>query len=134
MGTALITETGLQNVLYLPSPKSRDSNTPKETFYPVLSSALLESRFNIYFNTSPVIMSVDYATTPIFPPPPGIESNFIDPPSIAPAAFAVGVASLTLSLSFFLARAYSTSRITHTWGMPDCMQNNISVFASNILI
>ncbi|KAF2260811.1 hypothetical protein CC78DRAFT_446529, partial [Lojkania enalia] len=43
---------------------------------------------------------------PVMPPPPGITSNFVDPPTLMPTVIAVSVLVLTLMTLFVGARAY----------------------------
>ena len=60
------------------------------------------------------------AVTPAGKPPPGVQSNFIDPYSEGPIMVVVGTLTTVMMLAFVSARLYSTSRITHSLGTEDC--------------
>ncbi|KAF2133989.1 hypothetical protein P153DRAFT_363015 [Dothidotthia symphoricarpi CBS 119687] len=59
--------------------------------------------------------------TPAHEPPEGITSNFIDPPSLLPAAIAVAVIIQVLTIPFILARAYVNIFIAKRLRIEDCL-------------
>ena len=64
--------------------------------------------------------SPNYAIVPALPPPPGVISNFYDPPSRAPELrIGMGVCIGTTSVLLVL-RLYTKLAITHTAGWDDC--------------
>lgn len=59
-------------------------------------------------------------TLPAGTPPPGIQPNFSDPPTLFPAILGVGTAFLVLALLCFLIRIYTKFTISKRWGWDDC--------------
>ena len=62
---------------------------------------------------------MDPSLTPLLPPPPGITSNFVNPPSCADATIWTGSITLALAVLFFLTRLYSSIRFTHSAAYDD---------------
>ncbi|KAI9375556.1 hypothetical protein BJX61DRAFT_549254 [Aspergillus egyptiacus] len=56
---------------------------------------------------------------PAVPPPPGVESNFDDPPSRQPAIIAMLAVFVSLMLLAVLVRVYARARILKSWGWDD---------------
>ncbi|KAI1455299.1 hypothetical protein F4805DRAFT_459863 [Annulohypoxylon moriforme] len=70
-----------------------------------------------------VASSLDISQLPMARPPPGVKSNFVNPPSWAPPARAIVYTTWALMLVFFLLRLYTRARITRSLGADDylCM-------------
>ncbi|KAK4222260.1 hypothetical protein QBC38DRAFT_88264 [Podospora fimiseda] len=65
-------------------------------------------------------MAAQWAGTGALPPPPGIEPNFIDPPSQVPGNVALHGVLLTVSTLSMVMRFYTRCCITRSkWGMDD---------------
>ena len=58
-------------------------------------------------------------TMPAGQPPPGIQPNFADPPSLVPAVLGTGVAFLALATVCFSIRIYTKALITKKWTWDD---------------
>ncbi|MCJ1462825.1 hypothetical protein MMC07_001428 [Pseudocyphellaria aurata] len=58
-------------------------------------------------------------TIPAGDPPPGIQPNFSDPPTLVPALLGVGLAFLVLALVCFIVRIYTKFAISKRWGWDD---------------
>ncbi|BCS20856.1 uncharacterized protein APUU_21288S [Aspergillus puulaauensis] len=56
---------------------------------------------------------------PAMPPPPGLETNFVDPPSRQPAIIAMSVVFVSLMLLVVSVRTYTRTRILKSWGWDD---------------
>lgn len=66
-------------------------------------------------------MDDDYLdTTPARDPPPGQESNLIDPDSLSYQLVIVIVVSSALMLLLFASRLYVRLKVTRSFGMDDC--------------
>ena len=63
---------------------------------------------------------VDLSTIPIGPPPPGVQSNFVDPYSAAPAATAVIAILIVLQVVFVSIRLYGNIKSFHNLAIDDC--------------
>ena len=57
---------------------------------------------------------------PALQPPPGVKSNFIDPPSLVPSAIVVESIFLPLMILAVLTRLFVRARITKELGWDDC--------------
>ncbi len=64
-----------------------------------------------------------FASLPVAPPPPGIISNFIDPPTRVPVIIGLEAVFLTLMLLTVAMRIYVRMRVTKIWGFEDCKQS-----------
>ncbi|MCJ1463139.1 hypothetical protein MMC07_001744 [Pseudocyphellaria aurata] len=58
-------------------------------------------------------------TIPAGDPPPGIQPNFSDPPTLFPALLGVGIAFLVLAVACFFIRIYTKFAISKRWGWDD---------------
>ena len=58
-------------------------------------------------------------------PPPGIQPDFVDPPSLVPAILGVGAAFLALALFCYSIRIYTKLFITRKWQWDDGKSNLI---------
>ncbi|OJJ64192.1 hypothetical protein ASPSYDRAFT_84214 [Aspergillus sydowii CBS 593.65] len=56
---------------------------------------------------------------PAMPPPPGFETDFVDPPSRQPAIIAMSAVFVSLMLLAVSVRAYTRTRILKSWGWDD---------------
>lgn len=56
---------------------------------------------------------------PAMPPPPGLETNFVDPPSRQPAIIAMSAVFVSLMLLVVSVRTYTRTRILKSWGWDD---------------
>lgn len=65
---------------------------------------------------SPELLS----TLPGGDPPPGIQPNFSDPPTLVPATLGVGTAFLALAILCFSVRIYTKLAIAKHWQWDDC--------------
>ena len=63
---------------------------------------------------------MDFSTIPALAPPPGVKSNFVNPPSNVELTIAIGFTTLALAAFFLLARLYSNIRFTRSVGYDDC--------------
>jgi hypothetical protein len=57
---------------------------------------------------------------PALPPPAGVQSNFIDPPSQATALICLNAIFLALMLIVVTVRMYVKGRVLHNLGWDDC--------------
>ncbi|KAL9073530.1 MAG: hypothetical protein Q9157_004714 [Trypethelium eluteriae] len=57
---------------------------------------------------------------PSGPPPPGVQPNFVDPPSRAPIVLGVSSAALALACPCFFLRIYTKLAIAKRWTWDDC--------------
>lgn len=57
---------------------------------------------------------------PALRPPPGVKSNFVDPPSLVPSAIVVESIFLPLMILAVLTRIFVRAKITKGWGWDDC--------------
>lgn len=57
---------------------------------------------------------------PAMPPPVGMKSNFIDPPTLGPRLAALNAIFLTLMLIVVSGRIYARAIVTHSVGYDDC--------------
>jgi hypothetical protein len=62
---------------------------------------------------------MDLANTPLFPPPPGVVSNFVNPENRGGILIAVSAVCLALLLIFVPLRLYTRIRITQSFGLDD---------------
>ncbi|KAI9814561.1 MAG: hypothetical protein M1827_003116 [Pycnora praestabilis] len=62
---------------------------------------------------------MDYANIPVIPPPPGVQSNFVDPPTLKTSLIAVNAIFLPLMLIAVTIRLYVRSHIVKTLGWDD---------------
>lgn len=62
---------------------------------------------------------VDPSTIPTGPPPPGVESNFIDPETAAPSVQKAAISTMAIMFVFGVLRAYARLR-KGLWGVDDC--------------
>lgn len=60
------------------------------------------------------------STLPAGDPPPGIQPNFSDPPTLVPALLGVPAAFLVLAVLCFFVRIYTKVFISKRWGWDDC--------------
>lgn len=63
---------------------------------------------------------MDFKNTPARQPPPGIKSNFIDPPSQVNHIILFDAIFLALMLLAVLVRVFVRVRVTRGWGWDDC--------------
>ena len=63
---------------------------------------------------------VDLSRIPIRPPPPGVQSNFVDPPSMVPATIAVGIIFIILTTLFVAIRLYANYHAVRKLALDDC--------------
>lgn len=61
-----------------------------------------------------------WQNAPASPPPPGVLSNFIDPPSHRPEIIALEGVFLSLMLMAVAVRIFVRLRVIKTWGWDDC--------------
>ncbi|EDN95676.1 predicted protein [Sclerotinia sclerotiorum 1980 UF-70] len=66
-----------------------------------------------------VPVGVDPWEIPLFPPPPGVISNFVNPPSRATLVISICSIALGLMWLIFLLRIYSKTFISHSLGWDD---------------
>lgn len=59
-------------------------------------------------------------TLPAGTPPPGVQSNFVDPPTLVPAVLGVGASFLVLALFCFVIRAWTKLSINKRCSWDDC--------------
>lgn len=64
--------------------------------------------------------NVDLSKIPLMQPPPGVTSNFINPPSLANVIIAVQAVFLTLMLGLVILRIYTRAYLTRSLGWDDC--------------
>ncbi|KAL8716415.1 MAG: hypothetical protein Q9220_000322 [cf. Caloplaca sp. 1 TL-2023] len=57
---------------------------------------------------------LNLAMVPLESPPTSVQSNFVDPPSLADETISVSLATSVIAILFLIIRLYSTSRITRT--------------------
>lgn len=57
---------------------------------------------------------------PALQPPPGVQSNFVDPPSLVPSAIVVESIFFPLMILAVLTRLFVRAKITKGWGWDDC--------------
>lgn len=57
---------------------------------------------------------------PVGKPPPGVHSNFIDPPSLEAVSLTISVVMTTLALLFVIVRLYANSRLPRGLAIDDC--------------
>jgi hypothetical protein len=75
----------------------------------------------------------DDSRPPAGPPPPGITSDFLNPPSTAHKIIVVSVAFSVLSSLFIALRLYTILSITHQRGTDDC-ECWLARFSSSLLM
>ena len=63
---------------------------------------------------------LDLTKIPLVKPPPGTKTNFVNPPSLAPAIIGVSVLMIILTVSFVILRLYSNLHAARTFGLDDC--------------
>lgn len=68
----------------------------------------------------PRLQGLDFSKIPISQPPPGVVSNFENPPSIAGAVIAIGVIMVVLTMSFVMLRLYSNHHAKRKFCLDDC--------------
>ncbi len=61
-----------------------------------------------------------FGNTPVLPPPPGVKSNFVDPPSQGPIAIWTTSILIAVALFFYLNRMYIKARLMKSWTWDDC--------------
>ena len=65
---------------------------------------------------------IDLSKIPVMKPPPGMTSNFINPPSIGNTIIIVTVIFVTLMLGFVVVRIYTRGFLNRSFGLDDCEQ------------
>ncbi|APA11311.1 hypothetical protein sscle_07g060810 [Sclerotinia sclerotiorum 1980 UF-70] len=84
-----------------------------------------------------VPVGVDPWEIPLFPPPPGVISNFVNPPSRATLVISICSIALGLMWLIFLLRIYSKTFISHSLGWDDVVGTvaalGTTVYASNTI-
>ncbi|KAI2467420.1 hypothetical protein F4781DRAFT_311709 [Annulohypoxylon bovei var. microspora] len=80
-----------------------------------------------------VASTLDLSQMPLVQPPPGVQSNFDDPPTFAPAAKAIVYTTWSLMIVFLFLRFYARARITRSLGVDDylCMISAACVTAES---
>ena len=74
------------------------------------------------------------AQMPVAPPPPGVASNFVDPPTTAPMAYGVMSLALVIMVSAVTMRFYTRAVVVKSFGADDCMYSMLAVCCNiNIL-
>ena len=63
---------------------------------------------------------IDLSQVPAYPPPPGMVSNFVDPPSLASAIIVSSSIIVGIMVLCVTARMYAKACVTHTVGWDDC--------------
>ena len=63
---------------------------------------------------------VPLSEIPALQPPPGVKSNFVDPPSYANALIAVNAVFLAFMLIALTIRIFTKSILLHSLGWDDC--------------
>ncbi len=89
----------------------------------------------IQFDNKPLqfpasIMSNPTAAMALMPaqkPPPGLRSNFVDPPSQQGAIIAVCSVMVVLTLTFLCLRLYSSFVVTRSKGAEDCKRDSVEL-------
>ena len=66
------------------------------------------------------IPPVLWKTIPAGQPPPGIQADFKDPPTMVPIILGVSIAFMTLAVFCFSIRIYTKLVMTNNWRWDDC--------------
>ncbi|MCJ1325777.1 hypothetical protein MMC10_002440, partial [Thelotrema lepadinum] len=64
-------------------------------------------------------LGIDWSSIPVGPNPDGSPPNFIDPPSLAPAVFVVGLVLTIVSVTVVSLRLFTNWRYTGKWDLDD---------------
>lgn len=77
----------------------------------------------------PVVMtsSVSLTNMPAAAPPPGVKSNFVNPPSLAPTITVLDGIFISLMLVAVAVRVFVRVRGTKAWGWDDCKSMSIDL-------
>ena len=67
------------------------------------------------------------STIPLLPAPPDQQSNFIDPPSLAPVAEGIGGLLVAIETLLVLLRTYANVKASHKLRFEDCKSNCIDL-------
>lgn len=68
---------------------------------------------------------IDLSQIPAYPPPPGVVSNFVNPPSLATAIIVTSSVMVGVMVLCVAARMYAKAVVTHTVGWDDCESRKI---------
>jgi len=74
-----------------------------------------------YHATTMATEEPDYSKIPVQPPPPGVSSNFVDPPDRDAAVAAVSALLIALSTTFVLLRLYTRLVLVRRFEIGDCL-------------
>ena len=88
-------------------------------FFPISSSVIM-SATGVDAQSIERIPPALLQTLPTKAPPPGILSNFVNPPTLVPAVLGVGTAFLILALICFSLRAWTKLAINKRCSWDDC--------------
>jgi len=77
-------------------------------------------------------MADSFSTMAAALPPPGKETNFIDPPSQQGAIIGVCTVMIILTLSTVLLRLYSNFKVTRTPGVEDCKYHRLLMHLNEV--
>lgn len=64
---------------------------------------------------------IDLSKIPMAPPPPGINSNFVNPESLATPAIVIGVSMLVMTAFVVIVRLFSNYHAARGLGWDDCI-------------
>ncbi|KAI9641737.1 hypothetical protein NHQ30_009593 [Ciborinia camelliae] len=75
----------------------------------------------------------EYANLPAGSPPPGVQSNFDNPVTLAPAIHVAMVVSLSIAAVFLILRSYTKLFVAKMWGADDwtCLPGFVLILAHN---